>query len=828
MARAEVMSRRAVDRGVDGRVEAVVVTGLLDHDIDEPLVRAASALTTAGAELAVVVAGPGPGLARLRAEVGDVIVVDGGAADATAAALDALVRRGVGPGAAGVVVVGDALVEAVAAPVLAVVDTPTAVLALLEEQVRLRRAHALPALDHSNGWVLELDTTDAARARHHGTLLSLCGGTVGVRGDLEDRDAASSGRLVLCPGAFGTAADGLVRPLPAPSWTDLTGAGPPATSVRRILDLRAGVVARVGSGGDGLATRRLVSIARPGVMVLRATETGRQAGGWPDPLASPVTDPLAARHHDRLGADGRRWWACTAGDDAVVSAAAVQHTWSGPAGSGLDRVVALTSGPRGDAAALVDDAAANGFDVLLAEQRRAWAERWAGADIEIDGDDRAQLAVRFALFHLLSSAATSGESAVGARGATGLAYAGHVFWDTDVFVLPVLAATLPDAARSVLEYRIRRLPAARARAAQAGCAGARFPWESAGTGDDVTPRSYRSPEGRLVSILTGELEEHIVADVAWAALRYVDWTADATLLAGDGRWLVTEGAAYWADRIRSDADGHGHIEDVVGPDEYHEGVDDDAFTNVMARWHLRRAAELVGPGGDAARWTELADSLVDGYDPRSGTHEQFRGFTDLEPVVIADIAEPPVAADLLLGRDRLVRTQVIKQPDVLMAHHLIPEDLPGGSLAADLARYLPRTAHGSSLSPAICASLLARAGRPDAAMPLFDLAARLDLDDLTATTAGGLHLATMGGLWQAVVGGFAGVRPAPDGLHIDPSLPSRWERLRLRVRFRGTPAVVTVDHHTVTVDAAEPVDIVVGGAAGRAPCRLPYRPVREE
>jgi trehalose/maltose hydrolase-like predicted phosphorylase len=213
----------------------------------------------------------------------------------------------------------------------------------------------------------------------------------------------------------------------------------------------------------------------------------------------------------------------------------------------------------------------------------------------------------------------------------------------------------------------------------------------------------------------------------------------------------------------------------------------------------------------AARWRELAAGLVDGYDPVTRRHEQFAGFWGLEPLRITQIATVPVAADVLLGQARVARSQVLKQPDVLMAHHLVPAEMPAGSLAADLDFYLPLTAHGSSLSPAVCASLLARAGRPDEALDLFGIAANVDLGDLSGTTGGGLHLATMGGLWQAVVRGFAGVRPDGDVLRIDPHLPERWRRLRIRLCFRGVPLRIEMTHDWVTIDADGPVRTDVHG-----------------
>jgi trehalose/maltose hydrolase-like predicted phosphorylase len=312
--------------------------------------------------------------------------------------------------------------------------------------------------------------------------------------------------------------------------------------------------------------------------------------------------------------------------------------------------------------------------------------------------------------------------------------------------------------------------------------------------------SARDHAGRPVRIRTGELEEHIVADVAWAAACYLQWTGDEDFAAGAGRELITETARYWASRIRLDAAGRGHVYGVIGPDEYHEPVDDNAFTNVMARWNLRRAAELDGDEAERSAWRHLADALVDGYDPESGLYEQFAGFFRLEPLVIAEVAPwRPIAAELLLGAERVALAQVLKQADVLMLHQLIPDEVASGSLAANLAFYEPRTAHGSSLSPAIHAGLFARASRFPEALAALRLAARIDLDDLTGSSAGGLHLATMGGLWQALACGFAGVRPSGNSLLLDPRLPPSWEALELRLRFRGLPLVLRIDHGGVAL-----------------------------
>lgn len=680
----------------------------------------------------------------------------------------------------------------------------------------------LPSPDPTAGWTLTL-SSDGARTttRRHDSLTTLSSGDLGVRGDHEGGD--DPGRLVLVAGAFGTSTDGLVRPLPGPGWTDLGPHGPPAGG-RRLLDMRDGTLWRE-APEEGLRSFRFVSLAHPGIAVLRA-EDDRRGESWPAALEAPAPSPLAAEQTFHAGPDGEGRWAETVGDRATITASARQWSRTTPDHRRVERLAAFRAGEGSQpdrAAELLSTACATGFDELLREHRRAWARRWAGADIEIVGDPAAQLAARFALFHLLSCAPTHGEATVGARGLTGLAYAGHVFWDTDVFVLPALAAILPDAARAVVEYRIRRLPAARARAEGRGRRGALFPWESADTGADVTPGSMRDSEGNRVPVLHGDQAMHINADVAWSALHYIQWTGDAALMDAGGGRLVLETARHWADLIRRDDQGRGHIDDVIGPDEYHERVDDNAYTNNMARWHLRQAATLARQAGDpeeASTFEDLAASLIDGFDPVTGRHEEFAGFDALEPMLIAEIAEPPIAADLLLGRARLAHTQVVKQPDVLMLHHLLPTDVPPGSRTADLDHYLPRTAHGSSLSPAICASLLARSGRPDEAMALFDLAARMDLDDLTGTTAAGLHVATMGGLWQAIVHGFAGIRPTADRLEIDPHLPSRWEALHLRVHFRGQRVAITIEPRLITVDAADPVPLVIEGEPTWGPVQI--------
>jgi trehalose/maltose hydrolase-like predicted phosphorylase len=693
---------------------------------------------------------------------------------------------------------------------------------LFASQLRRRNRRSLPEVIDREGWTVCVDGFDPEKERVHEALLTLANGHVGMSGaPLADR--AGRHPWVVAKGVYvgGNTASHLLTGPVAFTFADTHD----GTPLRRVLDLRTGLLHEwAGADGDAVESVRFVSLAQPTTAVLRSR---CQSAFHPGPALLPATDDAT---HD-AGQAGDATWLRVAGSTGGIVAAAIQTLSrrsraadGSDAGSRvLDRIAIYHSDPDTlpDPSLAVDaaaDAAAVGFDRLLADHRQAWARRWEDADVVIEGDDELQLGVRFAIFHLMASVADSGEAPVGARGLSGMGYGGHVFWDADTFVLPFLAATHPEAARAMLEYRIRRLPAALETARSMERAGARFPWESAHTGFDVTPRSAHDRSGRVIPIRTGQLEEHIVAEVPWAACCYVDWTGDEEFARGPCLDILVETARYWASRIRVEADGSAHIYGVVGPDEYHEPVDDNAFTNVMARWNLRRAAEAIEAvdeksGVDEWRhWAELADALLDGYDGDTGIYKQFAGFDRLEPLIIAELApHRPIAADLLLGADRTRGAQVIKQADALMIHHLLPDEAVPGSLEPNLRYYEPRTAHGSSLSPAIHASLHARARDFDRSLEALRIAARMDLDNLTGSTAQGLHLATMGGTWQALAFGFMGLHPHAGMLRIDPVLPPSWSAIEMHLRFRGSRVRVRKERAHLSVSADKPISVVIGG-----------------
>ena len=419
---------------------------------------------------------------------------------------------------------------------------PDRFLEVLHDQ--LRRRAGVPQIAECEGWSVVVPAFDPEPEHDHEALLCIADGVIGTSGAPLLSHTGAHGEVVAAGVYDG---DGpLADLLAGPQWAALGRSLAPGDRVRRVLDLRTGVFGEKVTGETTATSVRFSSLARPGVAVLRADVDPAEHS---DALAAPAG---AVTETGRV--DGYEWMATTGTHGSITAVA-----WQERDATGLDRIAAYVPSPDGSrpdpAVAALADARAVGFNGLAAEQRRQWSRRWEHADVRIPGDPRLQLDVRLAIFHLMSSVAVRGEAAVGARGLSGHGYRGHVFWDADLFVLPFLAATEPAAARAMLEYRCNRLPAAIAAARAEGRQGARFPWESAATGVDVTPRAVRDGSGHLVPIRTGTDELHIVGDVAWAACCYIDWTGDEVFARGDGRRILVETARYWASRVRIDNRG---------------------------------------------------------------------------------------------------------------------------------------------------------------------------------------------------------------------------------------------------------------------------------
>src|SRR5262252_1624155 len=476
----------------------------------------------------------------------------------------------------------------------------------------------------------------------------------------------------------------------------------------------------------------------------------------------------------------------------------------------LDRLVtvARSDGLADDPAPVAADALARnralGWQGVLAAHETEWQEHWGASDVIIEGDDEVQEAVRFAVYDLTSAANPEDEHvSVGARGLTGDAYFGHVFWDTEIYLLPFYVAVWPEAARAQLMYRYHTLAGARAKAKAMGYKGALYAWESADTGEETTPERVVGPGGLTIDILTGTMEHHISADIAYAVWQYWRATGDDGFFMDAGAEILLETARFWASRAVPEADGKRHIRHVIGPDEYHEDVDDNAFTNVMAHWNIARGLETIDvlrehwPNHAAAlrekltlRDEELADwrdaiaRIVTGLDPANGIYEEFAGFHALQPLELSLYADRKVPIDVVIGRERTQRSQVVKQADVVALLALLPEEFPGAMAETNFRHYEPRCAHGSSLSAGMHALVAARLGDAEMALGYLRETAATDLD-LDPNGAGGVRIAGLGALWQAVILGFAGVRLRGNMLAIHPILPRNWQSLSFRVCWRG-------------------------------------------
>jgi trehalose/maltose hydrolase-like predicted phosphorylase len=390
-----------------------------------------------------------------------------------------------------------------------------------------------------------------------------------------------------------------------------------------------------------------------------------------------------------------------------------------------------------------------GWCKVAQEHEAAWSDRWRSSDIEIGGDPAAEQALRFAVYHLNSAANPADERvSIGARGLTGDDYHGHVFWDTEIYLLPFYTFTWPEAARTLLMYRFRTIDGARQKAARMGWRGAMYAWESADTGAEATPEQVVGPDGQIIDILCGKQEQHITADIAYAVWQYWQATEDVNFLLEAGAEILLETGRFWSSRAQPEGDGYCHIRGVIGPDEYHEHIDDNAYTNVMARWNIRRALEVAAllrhrwpdhwerlshrlglDDAELVRWRTVAETMATGWNSQKGLFEQFAGFFGLEEIDLADYAGRSVPMDVVLGRERTQRSKVIKQADVVGLLGLLPEEFPDDSGRANFRYYEPRCSHGSSLSGAMHGLVAARLGDSDLAMRYFQQAVAIDMAD---------------------------------------------------------------------------------------------------
>ena len=461
---------------------------------------------------------------------------------------------------------------------------------------------AVPTTDPE--WLVVEEGFTLAREHELESLFAIGNGYAGSRASLAEGSALSA-PLTVVAGVFDSAmVPGLV---PVADWTRLlvTIDGRPLRldqgrnlEHRRVLDMRQGMLWREWRHQDGasritgLRELRFASLADRHLLVQSMTLTAEDYSAAVSIDAAPSGPAIHVTISGVTVAAAVQTRLIHAADSSAGSTEPPPGHLRLEIGPGeicrLDRVVALytsrdTSEPletaRRHAQRAIEDIAG-----ITAQHRDVWLARWKTSDIRVEGDPAAQRALRFAIYHLVSAANPRDDRvSIGARGLAGTAYKGHVFWDTDIFMLPFFTLTYPEAARALLMYRYHTLPAARAKAARLGYRGALYAWESADSGEEVTPPFVVAPDGEVIRILTGEQEQHISADVAFAVWSYWEATEDECFLIEAGAEILIETARFWASRVTREEDGRYHIRCVIGPDEYHETVDDNAYTNGLAQ-----------------------------------------------------------------------------------------------------------------------------------------------------------------------------------------------------------------------------------------------------
>ncbi|QKG72590.1 beta-phosphoglucomutase [Erythrobacter mangrovi] len=712
-----------------------------------------------------------------------------------------------------------------------------------------------------DGWQLEQTAYESEQEPALATLFALANGTIGVRGGLDELPGENA--AVLADGHIsnpisyherftGFASQSDMRFLaPSPVQIELLVDDAPLTLTRdamlafaRHLDLRTGVLRRTTTWRvDAQRTLHITSsrIVAPGAGAYCASRIEACLSGGsgkleirfpldcaPD-LSTDPDDPrlnkAAPLQRERVSDDalqasflaGRGEAALplamaqslivrdSAGDVlALNGCAAVRFELVEGAAVQVERHVAYALGQdaANGAQALLESNRAAGWDVLSARLERELTELWASCDLTIDGEEALAHAIRFSLFHLYQGGSRSDRHSIAAKGLSGEGYEGHYFWDTEVFVLPVLALTQPHLAAHILRYRIGALEKARHNARQIGHAkGALYPWRTIG-GDEC---SAHYP--------TGTAQYHINADIAYALKVYRDATGDEALVR-EAAAMLFETARVWMEigHFNSRRGGAFTIHGVTGPDEYTCLVDNDYYTNAMARRHLAFAATLaqeladdspayyaalteeIGLAHDeVVQWRTAADKMWLPVDADLGIHPQDDSFLDKPELPFAEL--PRERFPLLLHHHPLLlfRHKLCKQGDVVQALSLIGEDVPLATKQRDLAYYGPLTTHDSTLSSTAFGILAAETGDDEQALHFHRETAFVDLENRHNNTHHGAHMAAMAGSWLTLVMGWGGLKLASGELHFHPRCPNAWTSYSFRLRWRGSLIEAVID-----------------------------------
>ncbi len=702
----------------------------------------------------------------------------------------------------------------------------------------------------SDRWIISEDSFEPHKQHHHETIFTIGNGYLCTRGAFEE-GYPDDRRATFIHGVFDEAPIVFTELANAPDWLPVTvylneerfslDTGT-IESFRRALDLRTGLLTRTvrWRSPSGMAAtltfERFASLADEQLLYLRCRVTPEFAGTvefrlglngnthneglvhwkW---LAQGKQDSAIYLHNrtrrsgteictamqvtDVLGRELlRQEWDVQNAPTLMVQVEAVPGQTVG-----IDKRVTVFTSHDVVRKSLLQRVST--WEAALEANEQAWAEEWKRSDVIIEGDDEAQIAIRFNLFQMLIAAPRHDDwVSIGAKSLSGFGYRGHAFWDTEIFMLPLFTYTAPHIARNLLNYRYHNLPGARRKAEANGFEGAQFPWESADTGDEVTPTwvTHFADHTKLVRIWTGDIEIHISADIAHAAYQYWQATGDDDWFIEKGMELMLDTARFWASRAEWNAELNRYeYNDVIGPDEYHEHVDNNAYTNRLAQWNLRMALELLewlkqhAPEKASElieqldlteerlnHWRAVSEKIYLHIEP-NGLIEQFEGYYQRKDVDLAALEPRTKSAQEIFGIEGCNETQILKQPDVLMLQYILRDHYSDESVRVNYDYYQPRTDHtyGSSLGPSIMTIMACDVGKPDDAYEHFMRAVRADLRDVRGNAGDGIHAASAGGTWQAIVFGFGGLRITAEGWTTQPRLPHHWRRLAFKFFQRG-------------------------------------------
>ena len=470
------------------------------------------------------------------------------------------------------------------------------------------------------------------------------------------------------------------------------------------------------------------------------------------------------------------------------------------------------------------EAEEKGYETLLEESKKVWEKIWKKQDIQIDSkEDDAQIAVRFALYHLqIMVRREDNRVGIGAKALSGEGYKGHSFWDTETFIFPYFQMAEPETARTLLEFRYKGLYGARKKAIENGYKGAMYPWEAAWVSDgEVTPYviGVNVHTGEPMICLTGVIEQHITSDIIFALWQYYAATDDQDFMDRYGYEMTIETARFWNSRLEwIEENNRYEIRDVIGPDEYKEHVDNNAYTNYMAHENMRLAAQVIACIRDEKKdiygkmqklmqeegtsleqlEEELKDKMKKLYlpqpDEKTGIIPQFDGYFDLKEIDLSVYKNASVVGTIFhdySGED-VQGMQAGKQADIVELLYQMEDITTPDNKAKNYVYYEARTLHDSSLSKAIHSITACDLGMEKEAYDMFMSAALTDLGQEMKSSDAGIHSANMGGVWQDVVMGFGGIRIRDGHLRIAPNCPKQWEKFTYPLYWKGNELHITV------------------------------------